>query len=212
MWDFNSVCDEIKRRDEVKVEGYNKRKRERNQPHLFLHTELGPCPFEGDINSSPLVLLLANPSSQDVVIGDHQAPTKDWPLGGLGPEASPQLQLWWSRRLGKLIEHFDNKPKHISRSVAALQLNPWASQKFDAELNLPSRELMLEIVRSVVERGALVIIMRARKQWSQCQQLSDYQSKIFTKSIRCSYISEGNLGSDAWTQVLNSIETHLLQL
>lgn len=203
MWEFNRLCDEINAIDSAKIDLYNQKKCDKKQDKFVLHKHLGPCPFEGDINSAPVVLLLANPSSNAVEEGDHSAPTLDWPLWGLGPSASSDLHQWWSQRLGKLISEFG--AQNVSKSVAALQLNPWASESFDRNLRLESRRLMFKVAASVIARSGILIVMRAKAQWQECKPLAEYELKIHARNPRCSYLTEGNLSAEAWKLVLSAI-------
>ena len=204
MWNFNELCKDIKSLDWVAVNEYNNKPRRKRE--FVLNTELGPCPFEGDINNAPVVLLLGNPSSKGARKEDHTAPTIDWPLGGLSPEASAELYEWWSKRLRTLIDVFSLQT--VAKSIAALQLNPWASENFDADCTLPSRELMLEVAESVVEKaGRLLVVIRGRRQWEESSALAGDKSILHTKSPRCSYVSERNLYPDSWTKINRAIRT-----
>lgn len=191
--------DEIRRLDMDYIGTYN----ERVNDHYRLRTELGPSPHEGDINSSPIVLLLANPgfdekSSND----DHKFIMDGWPLGGLHDAAPLGMRDWWQPRLRVLCERYGHQ--YISTKVAALQVNPWASTKFDSDLTLPSQKLMLEIAESAAERGAILIMMRAAKFWLKSASLRTHPSLYTTKSPRCSYVTEANVGTEAWLKI-NSV-------
>ncbi len=203
-WSFDDVCEEIEARDRRQVDAYNAKVSKKRRDRYVLRDELGPCPFEGDINGAPVVLLLGNPSSKDVVPGDHVAPGHDFPLWGLGPDASPELRKWWSSRLGKLIE--DYGVRHVARSVAALQLNPWASLAFDSSLELGSRSLMFDIAESVIRRQGVLVVIRARKAWNACPGLELYGSRIQTNSQLCSYISPGNFAPGDWLKIVASVK------
>lgn len=170
-----------------------------------LRTELGPCPHEGDINSSPIVLLLANPGfDEKSSSNDHKFFIDGWPLGGLHDTAPHGMRGWWQPRLRVLCERYGHQ--YISTKVAALQVNPWASTKFDGGLTLPSQQRMLEIAESAVERGAILIIMRAAKFWLKSALVRNHPSLFTTKSPRCSYVTEANLGAEAWLKINSVLE------
>lgn len=169
---------------------------------------MGPSPFEGDINTAPVVLLLANPSSADVRLGDHRAPDCEWPLHGLGPSASEPLQRWWSKRLRHLMQAANVSMQDVSRSVAALQLNPWASEAFYSGFKGESRKIQFEIAQSIMMRGAVLVLMRAKMEWLKCPGLIDYPNLIKTKNPRCSYLSPGNMDAVDWNNIVNVVSRH----
>lgn len=165
-----------------------------------LRTELGPCPHEGNINSSPIVLLLANPGFDDnSSVDDHKFYIDGWPLAGLHETAPSGMKDWWRPRLRVLCERYGHQ--YISTKVAALQVNPWASTQFDSDLNLPSQGKMLEIAETAVQRGAILIMMRAAKFWLKSDVLRNHPLLYTTKSPRCSYLTEANLGAEAWREI-----------
>lgn len=208
---FSGLCEEIKRLDSDSnaVKAYNASRGKSSSLHL--HEHLGPCPFEGDIFNAPVVLLLANPCSNDVVSEDHK-PTRDilsdWPLWGLHPNANKMLGAWWEPRLDTLTEQFGTQK--ISQSIAAIQLNPWASQKFDAGKRgvLPSRKLMLDAAESTAKRGALLVVMRSVRLWFASDVIAQHGNKIINPHPICSYVSRGNLGQRSFNAIEMAIKNH----
>ena len=170
------------------------------QDQFKLRPELGPCPFEGDIQSSPIVLLLANPGfDENSSLGDHKFKAEGWPLAGLHTNAPKGMRDWWRPRLRVLCEKYGDQ--YISSKVAALQLNPWASTNFDASLRLPSQSKMLEIAEGAARRGAILLVMRAARQWLESDLLRAHPHLYGTKSPRCSYVTEPNLGAEVWGKI-----------
>lgn len=205
MFNFDKVCVQIVDRDSSQLNAFNDARIAGNQPHYVLSKTLGPSPFEGNINTAPVVLLLANPSSKDVDKNDHRAPDVDWPLHGLGPHASPPLHRWWSMRLRQLQLATKCDMQAISRSVAAVQINPWASVSYYPGLKLDSRHLQFLIVQSAMARGAILILMRAKREWSDCPGLLEYEHLVETINKRCSYISPGNIEASAWSKIVSAV-------
>lgn len=209
---FFALCEEIKSLDgdADALRKYNASKE--SSPAYHLHEHLGPCPFEGDIINAPVVLLLANPCSNDVVSADHK-PTRDilsdWPLWGLHPNANKRLRAWWKPRLDTLIEQFGLQK--ISQSVAAIQLNPWASQKFDASNRgiLPSRQLMLDTAEATAKRGALLVVVRSVRLWCASEVIAQHTNKIINPHPICSYVSKGNLGECSFSAIELAIKNYL---
>lgn len=209
MPNFDELRAQIRTRDTDNLADFNKVRRARNQPQYVLNEELGPCPFEGDINNAPVVLLLANPSSTDVLAGDHHAPDRDWPLHGLGPMASAPLRRWWSLRLRELGEAAKCDMQGIARSIAAVQLNPWASVSYHAGFKSGSRQLQFEIAQAAMARGAILVLMRAKREWSACPDVQNYEHLIETINPRCSYLSPGNILSKDWKKIVSSVQKHV---
>ena len=202
---FNDVCARIKDCDKDALSQFNSARQKCNQQQYVLRDDLGPSPFEGDINAAPVVLLLANPSSADVQLGDHRAPEEEWPLHGLGPTASELLRRWWSKRLRHLMCEANVTMQDVSRSVAALQLNPWASEAFHSGFKGDSRKIQFAIAQTAMARRAIVVLMRAKAEWSRCPGLLDYSGLIETRNPRCSYLSPGNLEADAWENIVKAV-------
>jgi hypothetical protein len=182
--------------DAKAIETYNE-----GAPKKFkLHTELGPSPFEGDIESAGIVLLLANPGFDDgSTLDDHTFRREGWPLAGLHPEAPSDLRKWWLMRLKALTQKFG--AQHVSRQVAALQLTPWASNKFDDSLRLPSRAGLLALADRVAQRGAVILVMRAERLWEESAAVKQSLNRYRANSWLSSHVSPGNFPAVAWQKV-----------
>ena len=209
MFNFDEVCDQIVASDSSQLTAFNNARIAANQPHYVLNENLGPSPFEGNVNTAPVVLLLANPSSKDVLKGDHRAPEADWPLHGLGPNSSDPLRRWWSLRLRQLMLAANCDMQLISRSVAALQINPWASVSYHPGFKPESRHLQFRIAQFAMARGAILILMRAKSGWSDCPGLLGYEHLVETINKRCSYISPGNIEASAWTKIVSAVVSQI---
>lgn len=190
------LLQEIYSSDIESIQRYNSKVGEK----FKLRVELGPCPFEGNIESSPVVLLLANPGfDQNSSVDDHKFKIEGWPLAGLHQNAPIGMRDWWRPRLRVLCEHYGEQC--VSSKVAALQINPWASAKFDSNLRLPSQIKMLGLAESAARRGAVLVIMRASRLWLESEFIKSYPHRYKTKSPLCSYVTEGNLGTEAWETI-----------
>lgn len=202
--DYATLRTQISQADHEAVPSYNKR---RHVDH-HLDADLGPCPYEGDIEAAPIVLLLANPCSNDVGPNGHDPDPSiraKWPLWGLNPGGNEVLHRWWLRRLGALIALTDLTT--VSRQVVATQLTPWASRKFDPDCTLPSRRLMLQVAESAVDRGALLVVMRSARLWNESPKIAGYGNKVLARNPRCSYVSRGNFQPQDWRKIETAI-TH----
>ena len=187
--------------DAEAIEFYN-----RKAPEKFkLHAELGPSPFEGDIKAASVVLLLANPGFDEAsTLHDHTFRRDGWPLAGLHHEAPSGLSEWWPQRLKMLTQKFG--AQHVSKHVAALQLTPWASNKFDASLRLPSRTRLLALAAEVAQRGAVLLVMRAERHWEDSALVKQSPNRYRANSWLCSYVTQGNLPAAAWEKINTALE------
>ena len=182
--------------DKVVIEQYNEKVSDKYQ----LQVEMGPCPYEGNIDTAPVVLLLANPGyDASSKPDDHQFKIEGWPLAGLHPDAPIGMSGWWRPRLRSLCDEYGEQ--FISCNVAALQVNPWASTKYDEDLRLPSRAEMLGRAEAAANRGAALIMIRASKAWLESDVLLKYKHLYRTNSALSSYVTQGNLSPEAWAYI-----------
>jgi hypothetical protein len=145
------------------IEVYNARRRPASRTRLQIH--MGAAPYDGDPHTAAVMLLMNNPVfTPDVSTPtDHLLAYDGWPLAGLHPDAPAAFRAWYRRPLGRLIDAYG--AQHVSQRVCLLQLCPWASQSFDLGLVLPSRVHQIELARSAVRRGAVVIVGRSFGVW-----------------------------------------------
>lgn len=169
-----------------------------------LHPELGPSAYEGDIDRARVVLLLANPGYDSTsTIDDHRFSKTGWPLAGLHPAAPDGLRIWWHARLRGLVDRFG--AKHVASTVACLQVTPWASPNFDADLRLPSRSAILAAAGQCAMRGSVMILMRAQRLWFESPELASSSKRFRVNSWLTSYVSPGNLSAAAWEAVVTAV-------
>jgi hypothetical protein len=173
--------------------------------HFRLQTHLGPCLAEGDPETCSILILLGNPVFHpQSKPGDHTLFYEGWPLAGIHPNAPEWLKKWWRPRLRYVALAVEDDWQWVSKRIAAINLNPWASERFDEDCVLPSRAGQLERAREAAKRGTVVIVVRARKIWMPALSERDV---LLTRSPRCSYISPKNLGSSAWKRIEDAIRS-----
>lgn len=174
-----------------------------------LRDELGPLPYDGDIDRAPLVLLVGTPAcDMSATRKDAQSPHRGWPLSGLHPDAPSTLRSLWQARLAGLIEAFG--AQHVANSVAALPLTPWACDEFDERLRLPSRHEMLALAAGAAARGALLLVTACDELWTECVEIANLslEQRLHPRSFRATHVSVENLGAAAWHAVCRRVEGH----
>jgi hypothetical protein len=177
------------------VHSYNAKN---GNPDFRLRSDLGPCFAEGDPETCSILVLLANPvSHEDSKPSDHTLFFEGWPLAGIHDDAPSWLKEWWRPRLRSVAAVAGDDWNLVSKKVAAINLNPWASKNFDARCFLPSRAYQIKRARRAANRGALIIAVRARDFW-----LPNFDVDVVrTRNYRCAYISPGNLSEENWEHV-----------
>jgi hypothetical protein len=176
---------------------------------LRLRADLGPLPYEGDIETAPVVLLVAKPAyARTSVPLDHAFHHRGWPLALLHPNAPEALRSIWQARLASLIDAFG--AQHVANSVAALPLTPWASHDFDERLRLPSRAQMLAVAAACANRGATLVVTCSEERWTEAQEVADLgpDRRVHARSWRATHLSVENLGAAAWHAICRRIECH----
>ncbi len=140
-----------------------------------LQLDLLPEPFLGRVDA-PIVLLGLNPGftakdvpaehSSDYVSRWHSnlihAPAR-YPFYLLDPSLDAPGRKWWEQRLGQLVKA--TSQRGVANSVLCVEYFPYHSRKYQAHAVLPSQTYGFELVRSALDRGALVIAMRGLPLW-----------------------------------------------
>ncbi len=162
------------------------------RPEHRLQTRVGPFLPTANIRTAPVVMLLANPGYSDDLAetpdGCEAFTAQGWPFGHIHPDAPQGAREWTRKRLRVLIEQFGDH--FIANNLACVQLIPWASVQFHEGARLPSRDLILQEVKSAGERGALLVVMRIARLWKPEIQNAKV---IQAKNPRSPYMSPGNL-------------------
>ena len=199
------LAERIAIEDAEAVAAYNARAGE----SMRLRTDLGPQPYEGDIENAPVVLLVAKPCYSRIAVQlDYAFHHRGWPLSFLHPGAPDHLRSIWASRLGALIDAFG--AQHVANSVASVPLTPWASNDFDERLRLRSRTRMLELAAAAANRGATLIVSCGEAQWTEAQEVAELgpERRLPARSWRATDLTVENLGAAAWHAVCRRIECH----
>lgn len=177
----------------------------------FLQTHMMPEPWVGS-RSAPVVVLQANPGASLAECDSQWKPIEsqidcaqqtlngaemEYPLYWLDPRLVETDGGRWSRlKLKEAIR--DSSLERVARGVLALETHAYHSQMFDSRLvGLRTQEYTAELLRDAIQRGALIIALRAEKFWQACvPELVDYEATgrvIRTSSRQQAALSRNNL-------------------
>ncbi len=215
---YEELQKRISKEDKTALKNYNKNR----QKKYFLHKSIGPCPFEGNLDQVRIVLLLANPSFAPKVDktlphslrSDHKRKLDQngWGIFSLHENANPAMRDWWRANLKALQIDTGLSWKIISNRIAALQINPWASELFDSGCSkLPSiNGTMRAIAKEFIQKENLIfVICRREKQWTQIlNDAGNKNEKFRLNSLRRAYITPGNLSrsSGAYEKIVKRLK------
>lgn len=177
-------------------------------PDQHLGIEAGAVPFVGAITTAPIVLLLSQPTPDDLPpsgTGSHLR--AGWPLAALHPVADVAAGTKWRLRLRALVEEFG--AQHVANSVAAVYLTPWRGRDFDPGLRLPSRGRQLGLAAAAAARDAILVMAQSSYLWTEQPDVAALPPArcVQTRSWRRAELSAQSLG-DAWPMVCRRVATH----
>jgi len=186
-----------------------------------LQLDVLPEPFVGT-TTAPVVLLGLNPGFDESDPAVHARPEfqtllrnnynevpSNFPFYFLDPSFESPGRRWWKGRLRWLLEKCDAKA--LARSILCIEYFPYHSRRFHhASLQLPSQQYGFGLARSAIARGAIVVIMRARKLWiSRVPELEGYSRAFTLNSPQNVVVSPRNCaGFDAIVSVIEDGAAH----
>jgi len=175
-----------------------------------LRANLRPCPFEGNLKTASVILLLANPHADPTTVPSDHRSLDGWGIWGLSGKASKGMQGWWRPRLRQFVlnESYEFEWQSISHKFASFQAVSWASEQFHEVNSLPSKQLMRETLHYIANEypQKIFVVMRQRKYWNSVLETCNAKHVIYTRSSRCSFVSKGNIDNEAnWQLLRNTI-------
>ena len=209
---YELLQEEICRLDDHKIDAYNAKRKVGSK--FLLQKEIGPCPYEGDIEQARIVLLLANPSftpnknngTSYSLENDHKRNElqREWGIFSLQDDSNEAMRNWWRENLKQLQQESELSWHQMSNRIAALQINAWASEQFDDSCKLESFSIMQAIAHEFAMRDVIFVVCRRYKQWSEILGRSDMYR---LNSYRRAYISKKNLDKcpNAYDEILKKL-------
>lgn len=182
-----------------------------------IHTNIAPAPFMGNFENAEIVILMLNPGFDEKEEERYfYSKYKNYWINEIQRKKSSKYSLfcleeeycqysdYWLKKLTPLIDV--SSREKVSEKICKIQFFPYHSKKykkipvkllkkFNFNKFLPSQLYNFKIVRNAMERNAIIIIPRAKKQWFEAiNGLSEYSNLYFTNSYQNIILSEKNLG------------------
>jgi hypothetical protein len=162
--------------DDFDVKAFN----DTAEPSLRIHGDLLPEPFVGNVGSAAVLLLNMNPAYEEAELPFHrdaafisiaranlaQKPLQ-YPFYFLDPSWKSPGHLYWSGRLAELIAACGREA--VAKHVAVLEWYPYHSLGMSRAWmpKVPSQAFSFRLVQNALDRGAVIIIIRAVRWWQQ---------------------------------------------
>jgi hypothetical protein len=176
------------------------------RPEQRLHLDDLPEPFLGAADA-PVVLLNLNPGHAAHNVENHKRPEfrkanraqlelrpTEYPFYLLDPAVQfDGGYRWWSKRLRQPIEALGREA--VARGLLCVEFFPYHSEEcgLTPTDRVPSQEFSFHLVRAAMSRGALVLLMRARKYWlGEIPELATYANLLTLRNVQSPYLSERN--------------------
>jgi hypothetical protein len=130
----------------------------------------------------------------------------DFPFYYLDPRVSKTPGArWWNDRLKWLLGVFAQGP--LSRSILCVEYFPYHSRKFGWHgLPLESQSYGFDLVRSAIDRCAVIVIMRGEDRWrGAVDELKLYSQVFRLRSWQNVALSPNNLEGEGFKYVVSAI-------
>jgi hypothetical protein len=201
--------------DEKIIQNFNKRYDDINYQII---TNMYPEPFIGSLNAN-VILLNLNPGfggEQDLevhnkkdkfteTIKDNLSHSlKDNPFYFLDPQfAYTPGYAWWTKKLKSLIIEVGQDV--VAKNLLCIELFPYHSRKYRFTAQLPSQEYTKFLVKSAINRNAIIIGMRAIRKWLDLlPELQKYHSFYKLNNPQNVSVSRNNC-PEGFDKIINKI-------
>jgi hypothetical protein len=110
---------------------------------------------------------------------------------------------WWRKTLRAVMEVAHLRSEDLAQRVLAVEFHGYHSQDWAAlPVTLPSQWFAFDLVKEAVERDAVVVVLRGRRDWEVAvPSLRGYPHALKTNSVQSSAVSPGNLGQEGFDEV-----------
>ncbi len=208
--DFNNTPPYVLESEKRAIHQYNETKEKRSD--YYIHLDLIPEPYIGNLESCKILLLCLNPSYD---IKDHDYHSKDnyfrtisinnllhkpsdYPFYLLDPKVkeSPGSK-WWRRILSNPLEDKNDErgDLRIAHSLAVVEFFPYHSLKYKGIGKIiETQKYSFKLIRKCMKRKISIVLMRSFEIWfDSIPELKEYENLLYCRSDQNPTISPGNL-------------------
>lgn len=201
--------------DKAHVQAFNKGIGTRDNYRLAENLE--PVPYLGDPLANILVLL-ANPGTSDredkpdyrmhpAKADQNRRNLKHEDLESFAsrihsPDDPDMENEWLGPRIRKVVE--DTSLAQVSHGIFLVNFHAYHSKSWHAiPYTFETQRYSFHLVRKAIGRNALIIMSRNMLGWfTAIPELYDYKNRVSFKSSRSVHISEKNLGTEVYKDLL----------
>lgn len=183
-----------------------------------LDMSVTPSPVLG-FRDSNLLVLQANPLMAAGTLEDFRDP--EWreaifenlhsdngtPFLGLQDRwSNHQGGQWWRQCLSGL-KRAGFTYEELAELVMAVDFHGYHSTNWTGlPITFPSQPYGFTLVNQAIDRGAVIVLMRAARFWKVAvPRLNAYPKTVQAKNPRRSTVSKGNFGAEAWQMILDAL-------
>ena len=204
--------------DKAHAQAFNKGIGTRDEYRLAEHLE--PFPFLGN-PLAKIFVLLANPGTSDK---EDKPDFRMYPkkadqnrrnlrhedldsfLSRIHSPDNPELESEWLKpRIRKVVEV--TSPAQVSEGFFLVNFHAYHSKSWHSiPYTFETQRYSFHLVSKAIERNALIIMSRNMLGWfTAIPELYEYKNRVTFKSSRSVHISEQNLGTEAYKELLKRL-------
>jgi hypothetical protein len=206
----------VVRDDRPYIDAFNATLKQSDPGRICL--DLPPCPFHGH-HDSPLVVLLGNPLWKSGTLSAYE--DHAWTQAALDELHSERgarfyaLDEEWAKELGGIwwrqclagLHKAGLSYELLAEKVMSVDFHGYYSERRGyLPVTLPSQHFGFHLVRAAIDRRAIIVLIRAKREWSVAVPgLASYRGLVRASNPQISNISPGNLGPENFERVLDAL-------
>lgn len=184
-------------------------------------TESIPEPFIGRPETATVVFLGKNPGHAtgaeieyrknpalcDAMFANLKHELREHPFYPLNPAfANTGAGKWWRERSRELQWELRGDLNKLSERMMVIEWFPYHSMRFKRPKGeCPSQSYSFHLARQMINRGVLVVGMRARSLWENVDERIATAQFPFLRNPQCGHISAGNSDGDLFRRIVNAL-------
>jgi hypothetical protein len=117
-----------------------------------------------------------------------------------------------AKLLGRILKELaalDNPDEVVANALATVEFHAYHSAKWrPLPVTLPTQWYTFEAVRARVNDGAMVIITRAKREWTVAvPELATSEHVFATHTVQNVQLSPNNIGPEGWAELVNRLHS-----